>query len=141
MTSTAHPTSARAAAGHLIAAAFVVVVALGTGALAASSLRWATGPGSAADHAMAWLLAGISVLLLAPIAVTAIGAFVRVLRGNPDAHRTLSRCASAAGSLICVLAVPVLNRGTLIGVAAVLAFAGIFFGAGRAISRLLDPVR
>ncbi len=76
MTSTAQPTSARSAVGHLIATAFVVLVALGTPALAVSSLRWATGPGC-----------------------------------------------------------------TLLGAATVLAFAGIFFGAGRAISRLLGPVR
>lgn len=141
MTSTAQPTRARSAVGHLIATAFVVIVALGTPALAVSSLRWATGPGSAADHAMAWLLAAISVLLLVPITGTAIAAFVRVLRGAPEAHRTLGRCAAAVGSLICVLAVPVLNRGTLLGAATVLAFAGIFFGAGVALSRLLDPTR
>jgi hypothetical protein len=141
MTSTAHPVPARAGVGHLIATAFVVLVTLGTPALAASSLRWATGPGSAADHAMAWLLAGISVLLLAPITAVAVAAFVRGLRGHPAAHRTLGRCASAVGSRICVLVVPVAGRGTLIGAATVLAIAGTFFAAGAAIPRLLRQVR
>jgi len=138
---TAAPTPARTAVGHLIATAFVVLVALGTTVLAVSSLRWVGAPGSAADHAMAWLLTGISVLLLAPIALIAIGAYVRLLRDDPDAGRTLGRCASSAGSLICVLAVPVANRGTLIGVAAVLASAGILVGVGAVLTRLLGPIR
>jgi hypothetical protein len=34
-----------------------------------------------------------------------------------------------------------LNHGTLLGAATVLAFAGIFCGAGAAVTRLLGPVR